>query len=257
MADVLRRDRASLPKLTILQRRRPSTRLGIKPGETDEIVNDTLSSRHAYRHGPIAILPGLYLGNEDNAKNLESLRQLNIGLVVCVASDVKKPDWVNDAQACQEIKSSDVQYTHNPPSRIRYIHESWSHQAPIADSLALLLPHLDYFHDAHTTRTFPTGILIHCHCGISRSASLLIAFIMYKYGWTFDTTYAYVKSKCDVVSPHIGLLMQVRDIETWKRGSRKRILEATEEPEGTDDRGGSEEDKDAWHVSKKSKRART
>ena len=52
-------------------------------------------------------------------------------------------------------------------------------------------------------------MLLHCSQGVSRSASLAIAYLMWKQNTTFDNTLAAVKAIRGVANPNIGFTCQV------------------------------------------------
>ena len=45
-------------------------------------------------------------------------------------------------------------------------------------------------------------ILIHCYAGVSRSATILIAYLIRKNKWSLDNTIAFVKSKRSIIHPN-------------------------------------------------------
>ena len=52
-------------------------------------------------------------------------------------------------------------------------------------------------------------VLLHCSQGVSRSASLAIAYLMWKQNTPFDNTLAAVKAIRGVANPNIGFTCQV------------------------------------------------
>ena len=56
-------------------------------------------------------------------------------------------------------------------------------------------------------------ILVHCASGMSRSASIVIAYIMIKNGYQFDTAKAFVKSKRSCILPNPGFQQQIASIK--------------------------------------------
>jgi len=58
------------------------------------------------------------------------------------------------------------------------------------------------------------GILVHCLMGRSRSASIVIAYIMRKYRLKYPAAFSYVRAKRSVVQPNIGF---VKQLELWGR----------------------------------------
>ncbi|XP_057326278.1 dual specificity protein phosphatase MPK-4 [Microplitis mediator] len=53
-------------------------------------------------------------------------------------------------------------------------------------------------------------ILVHCYFGVSRSATLVIAYIMKKYKMTYEDAYELVKSKRRFVGPNPGFIAQLK-----------------------------------------------
>lgn len=66
---------------------------------------------------------------------------------------------------------------------------------------------------------------VYCHCreGKSRSASLVISYLMKKYNMTFDEALAYLKAKRPIVKPNVGFEIDLRNYEREiKKYSPKR-----------------------------------
>ena len=53
-------------------------------------------------------------------------------------------------------------------------------------------------------------ILVHCHMGISRSATVVIAFLMKKYHWSFLNSFWHVKSQRGFIDPNQGFIEQLQ-----------------------------------------------
>jgi len=45
---------------------------------------------------------------------------------------------------------------------------------------------------------------VHCAAGVSRSASIVIAYLMKINHWTFENAYSFVKSKRKIIDPNFG-----------------------------------------------------
>ncbi|CAG8484984.1 12708_t:CDS:1 [Acaulospora morrowiae] len=69
-------------------------------------------------------------------------------------------------------------------------------------------------------RSAGRNILVHCQCGVSRSASLIIGYVMKANRMTLNQAYEYVKNKSPCISPNMSLVYQLVDFEkTLKLGS--------------------------------------
>ena len=49
-------------------------------------------------------------------------------------------------------------------------------------------------------------VLVHCRMGISRSATILIAYFMRKYNWSCDQAIEFVKSKRGIINPNTDFM---------------------------------------------------
>lgn len=56
------------------------------------------------------------------------------------------------------------------------------------------------------------GVLVHCAAGISRSATMVIAFLMLKRNMPFDEAYVFLKSKRKYVWPNDGFIYQLKQL---------------------------------------------
>jgi len=54
-------------------------------------------------------------------------------------------------------------------------------------------------------------VLVHCFRGVSRSASVVAAFLISEYGWTSSQAVNYVKLKRSIVEPNPGFLSQLNE----------------------------------------------
>lgn len=58
-----------------------------------------------------------------------------------------------------------------------------------------------------------TRVLIHCNLGISRSSTLLLAYLMKKYNATLYEAYKFLRHRRPIVCPNLGFLRQLLDYE--------------------------------------------
>lgn len=90
-----------------------------------------------------------------------------------------------------------------------YIHVRWDHNSEILEDLYPLCKIIDDRIAQHKK------VLIHCQLGVSRSASLIIAYGLYKnYQPNFHSMYSSVKERSRWVGPNMSLIYQLTDFKT-------------------------------------------
>ena len=61
-------------------------------------------------------------------------------------------------------------------------------------------------------------VLVHCMAGISRSSTIVAAYLMARYGWTRDYTLNYMRARRSIVNPNPGFMIQLNE---WAKYLRK------------------------------------
>lgn len=56
-------------------------------------------------------------------------------------------------------------------------------------------------------------VYIHCKAGISRSASFVIAYIMFHFKYNLEEAFDYVQKRREIICPNEGFMMQLKDLE--------------------------------------------
>lgn len=68
---------------------------------------------------------------------------------------------------------------------------------------------LNYFQDAIefiSDKLKTTNVLVHCMAGISRSTTIVIAFLMANQKMTYEQAHAYVLAKREIIYPNKGFV---------------------------------------------------
>ncbi|KAL2868671.1 putative protein-tyrosine phosphatase [Aspergillus lucknowensis] len=102
------------------------------------------------------------------------------------------------------------------PSGPEYVHVGWDHNSEILDDLYPLCELID------SRISQGKKVLVHCQLGASRSASLVIAYGLFKHPTLdFNSMYETVKERSRWVSPNMSLIYQLTDFRSrLVRGSR-------------------------------------
>ncbi|KAI9888841.1 MAG: hypothetical protein M1814_006244 [Vezdaea aestivalis] len=91
-------------------------------------------------------------------------------------------------------------------SEPEYIHVPWDHNTNIVDDLVNLVTVID-----ERVRQ-GKKVLVHCQCGVSRSASLIIAYGVYKNSsLTVQEAYDFVKNRSRWIGPNMNLIYQLSE----------------------------------------------
>lgn len=67
-----------------------------------------------------------------------------------------------------------------------------------------IYPHLDDAHAFIKSMLAEQNVLVHCQMGMSRSSSLVIAFLMKEYGMDYHKARIFTKSKRSIIQPNEG-----------------------------------------------------
>jgi len=90
-----------------------------------------------------------------------------------------------------------------------YLHVPWDHNSEILEDLYALCKIID------SRASSGKSVLIHCQLGVSRSASLVIAYGLYKgFKTDFHSMYTSVKERSQWVGPNMSLIYQLMDFRT-------------------------------------------
>lgn len=126
----------------------------------------------------------IYLGSDAVAKNRDTLRQNGITHVLnCVGF------------VCPEYFKGDLVYK-----------TLWLHDSPSEDITSILYDVFDYFEEV---RAQGGRVLVHCYQGVSRSTSLVIAYLMWREGQSFEDAFQFVKTARGVTNPNMGFACQL------------------------------------------------
>jgi protein-tyrosine phosphatase len=126
------------------------------------------------------IIPGLYLGNMQI--DLKVLKSLNIVQILSMGFDYS----ITDAVPCEFIAVCDE------PSENLYMH-------------------FDNTFDCINRILIENGnIYVHCIAGVSRSATVVAAYLMKRNHWSLCDAIDLIKSKRSIVEPNVGFLEQLR-----------------------------------------------
>lgn len=136
------------------------------------------------------ILPFLYLGNELDAKNVNNLAQNEIYYVLNVTKNIPFYETTNKKFKLKRIAVND-----NGTQNLK-----------------------DYFEEAvdfiDEAKKSGSKVLVHCQAGISRSPTIIIAYLMKKQNLKFNDAYNKVRELRPIIAPNLVFMSQLMDYET-------------------------------------------
>lgn len=127
----------------------------------------------------IFIVDNIYLGNSEDAKNIESLKSHNITHILIPAIGIEK-------------HFTDIEYLSFP------IYDS-----PYTNISKYFDECIDFI------KTSKGNVLVHCAMGISRSATIVIAYLIIEKKMSYTEAYLYLKNKRNIINPNEGFQKQL------------------------------------------------
>lgn len=136
------------------------------------------------------ILPFLYLGGVDAVADTGRVFDQGIRAVVCCLRDLEFPS--RDFSTDLEYHRVDVEDISREP-------------------IELFFPEAAAFIHSRVSRERP--VLVHCRAGVSRSASVVMAYLMTYQGYSLHDAFFLVRSRRSCVSPNVGFMEKLCDYE--------------------------------------------
>ncbi|EAR96381.1 dual specificity phosphatase domain protein (macronuclear) [Tetrahymena thermophila SB210] len=127
---------------------------------------------------------GLYLGRVHMVEREKQIQQMKIGAILSII------DTPVEIHPKRKIKHKFIQMEDEPEKDLsKFFDEA---NKFISDNL------------------LHTNVFVHCQMGISRSSTIVIAYLMKQRKQNFQTTLEYVRSKRDCVDPNAGFQEQLK-----------------------------------------------
>lgn len=146
------------------------------------------------------IIPNLYLGGVDAVADQQKLAMQGIRAICCCCRELEFPS--------SEF-SRDVEY-------FRVDVEDMGREP-----IEYFFPEATAFIHSWVSREQP--VLVHCRAGVSRSASVVIAYLITFQGYSLHEAFFLVRSHRSIITPNIGFMEKLGEYEEAKRGTQPTI----------------------------------
>ena len=131
------------------------------------------------------ITENLYLGNLSAAEDIDKLKELGIKKVLSVLEEINWPKY-EDSQ---------------------FMHKALSIQDVDKQNI------IKYFGESLNFIKGDDKVLVHCAAGVSRSASIVVAYIMWDKKMSFKDAFEFVESKRKYINPNPSFKEQLQLFE--------------------------------------------
>lgn len=176
---------------------------------------------------PTHIIDNIYLGNAYNASNYATISKYNIAYIVNVSKEIKNyyeqeyksGDFYDDVNNI-EIKNVPMRTINMPFDTSISIYDGGYGdikylRVPIYDDCTYHISNyikeaMEFIDNASNNKN--GNILIHCYMGSSRSASIVLAYLIYKYNYSLSDALLFLKDKRNIVNINVNF---IDDIKTY------------------------------------------
>lgn len=178
-----------------------------------------------YPDGPANVLnDSIFLYSDPASSDGPRIDINEFDLIINVAKECKNLSAnFNSSQSCKE-----------------YLHIPWSHTSLILKELPELTAKIKEFDDSQK----PVGkrkVLVHCQCGVSRSACVIVAYFMFKFNMGVNEAYellktgtrnpknkiirsrGYVIDACEGICPNMSLIFELMEYRNFLNDKRLLI----------------------------------
>lgn len=153
------------------------------------------------------ITENIFIGDWHNAQDLNFLKRHNITHILCLASELReifKKKFVYKKLAIVDNQGFKI---------INFLDEA-------TDFIQMAL-NTKRIHDSFSKKKSKNTVFVHCSDGISRSSTVVIAFLMKFHKLNFETAFSIVKKSRKKAMPNLGFVIQLRKFEkklqkNWK-----------------------------------------
>lgn len=131
------------------------------------------------------VIDRLYIGSQDSALNLPALNEYKITHILNVATGIENA-------FPEQYKYLNIELLDLPETNIRQMFSQTN----------------EFIQQAMTHNGC---VLVHCNAGISRSASIVLAYLLGVHYMKYEDAYELLKAARSIISPNIGFVRQLKE----------------------------------------------
>jgi len=165
-----------------------------------KIEKNMLNSLYDLTYEPTKITNNIYLGNAYNARNYYDLKDKNIGLIINCTENI--PNYFEDHFEYDKVDVKDV----NGVNIYNYIDK-------IVDVIESYIKNKN------------KNVLIHCFMGSSRSATIMIAYLIKYKNYRLRDALNFVKDKRDIVNLNVDFFNQLKKYDHYINNNHQLKIE--------------------------------
>jgi protein-tyrosine phosphatase len=170
-----------------------ATKSGVPVVETTTIDQEAAQDENRHRRPealfPVQILPYLYLGNMEIAKNKETLERYNIRYVINVTKNL--PNYFKDDAEFNYLRIA--------------VDDTCSHN--LAEHFPTAISFIE------RAREEKCAVLVHCLAGISRSVTICLAYLMQATHSTLEQAFDFLLKQDGAIAPNFHFMGQLIEFE--------------------------------------------
>lgn len=170
-------------------------------------------------------LGSVYLGNLDSALDIQQLKSKKIKSVLTLGSNItidyrkriKAYEKKSVSSSCSSMSSDSNCSSSGGPFQVNSLVIDVDDQ-----QYSDLSRHFHRTHAFLSQTRLQGNVLVHCMMGVSRSATVLIAYLMQHDGLSHQEAFQLVKSRRGCVQPNKGFTRQLNELEQSLSYPRKK-----------------------------------
>ncbi|KAG2379149.1 hypothetical protein C9374_007787 [Naegleria lovaniensis] len=170
---------------------------------------------------PDMVEENLYLGCKQASSHYSTIKNLGITHILTIASEFNPRFHDRSYDKVPDIGSDENSYIETSHTFVtKHVKMKETQNTDLIGTFNECLPFIEESLDQSKGKR---KLLIHCHVGINRSASIVIMYLMKKNSWTLSESLKYVREKRSLVMPMPEFVKQLKQYNIALKKERKQL----------------------------------